>query len=553
MASVRKIGKKWYATWKYADGKAREKVTPARTKAEAMLLANEKELNAWKDAQGITASPVEITLQEAYDTQFKAVVLSHASGDTINGRWQNHILPELGAKLIHIIRPADISVLLRSKLRDDEDNNDDADGEEDEEGLAPQTVKAIRSHLQAFFTWAKKEAQIFSGENPAALSWDPELPEPEPRVLDLSEAEVIARHSTNQDIEDFILVGLYTGMRRGEIIGCPKKNVHLEDRTLLLSRSGSRKRTKTKRIRQVPIPLALVPVLARRLADPQSEWLFWGRDGKRLKKDYKICSRFRTAMKRAGIVEGYRFTCTAPKTRAPGERNGRAKLTADQVADLRKRAAAGTTQAELSRQFGVAARTVGMIVRGELWGRGTNKHGGCGFSALHPDEAPRNCPTCAAPMKVEVVPADHIFKDLRASYLTHVVERTGDVKVTRDLGGHTGERTTMRHYLARRMAHLKAKVDEAFAGMGASDSSSGPFPIGNGEEVPVAVRSWSQPAYEGGTVLVTANSYGNWAGSYQVGGRPSKSGVAGSSPAWGAMLAGVSVVIWALNWPGFPR
>jgi len=50
-----------------------------------------------------------------------------------------------------------------------------------------------------------------------------------------------------------------------------------------------------------------------------------------------------------------------------GENNGRAKLTWDDVADIRAAAAQGVTKAELSRQYEVTDVTIGNIVSGKLW------------------------------------------------------------------------------------------------------------------------------------------------------------------------------------------
>ncbi|QSQ19281.1 tyrosine-type recombinase/integrase [Pyxidicoccus parkwayensis] len=507
MAFTRRHGEKWYAIYKDEEGTQREVVTPARTKAQAELLANEMELRAWRVRQGLEVPPVEIKLRDAFE-QFRPVIQGLASYDTIDGRWRNHILPALGDRPIHKIRPEDISVLLRSKLRNEEEDEEerDAPGKTDG-GLGPQTVRHLRVHLQAFFTWAKKEARIFTGENPASLAWDPDVPEPEPRVLDLAEAETVASHASHEDIADMILTAAHTGLRRGELLALRWESVFLEDRYLVVRRSGKRRTTKTGRAREVPIPRALLPVLERRRASATSEWAFPDKHGRQRRPDYDINSRFRTALMRAGIVDGYEFTCVARKTRAPGERNGRSKLTALQVRDLRKRAAKGTTQAELARSFGVSPRTVGMIVRGERWGGAARGEGGCGHSARHPDAAPRTCPGCGVEMKAEPVPTLHLFKDLRASYLTHVVERTGDLKAAQDLGGHTTDRTTRRHYTAVRRQHLTAKVDEAFAGFEPVESSSSQFPVGSGENVPAAANNRERRNGEQANMPTSANGY----------------------------------------------
>lgn len=50
-----------------------------------------------------------------------------------------------------------------------------------------------------------------------------------------------------------------------------------------------------------------------------------------------------------------------------GEHNGRAKVTSDQVAEIRERYAEGETQTALAPIFGLSRQAIGMIVRRENW------------------------------------------------------------------------------------------------------------------------------------------------------------------------------------------
>lgn len=59
MASVTKRGSKWYAMWSGADGRPVQKVTPARTKAEAKVYAQDKERQAWRRREGLEPDPGE--------------------------------------------------------------------------------------------------------------------------------------------------------------------------------------------------------------------------------------------------------------------------------------------------------------------------------------------------------------------------------------------------------------------------------------------------------------------------------------------------------------
>lgn len=58
---------------------------------------------------------------------------------------------------------------------------------------------------------------------------------------------------------------------------------------------------------------------------------------------------------------------THPETTARGERAGRAKLTEEQVRDIRKRYADGETQTELARQFHVDRGNIRFIVTRMHW------------------------------------------------------------------------------------------------------------------------------------------------------------------------------------------
>ena len=51
-----------------------------------------------------------------------------------------------------------------------------------------------------------------------------------------------------------------------------------------------------------------------------------------------------------------------------GERSGKAKLTWEAVDEIRVRVAAGETQVDLARCFGVSKQTVNLLIHGKTWG-----------------------------------------------------------------------------------------------------------------------------------------------------------------------------------------
>lgn len=59
--------------------------------------------------------------------------------------------------------------------------------------------------------------------------------------------------------------------------------------------------------------------------------------------------------------------CVAHGTHTRGARNGRAKLTADQVVDIRRAVAGGAQQKALARSLGVSPQTINHIVKRRTW------------------------------------------------------------------------------------------------------------------------------------------------------------------------------------------
>lgn len=70
-----------------------------------------------------------------------------------------------------------------------------------------------------------------------------------------------------------------------------------------------------------------------------------------------------------GTVQDNNHDCVVKGRHVDGERAiGRMKLTKDQVLQMRAEHAAGTSQRELERRYGVHYQTVHRIVHGKRWG-----------------------------------------------------------------------------------------------------------------------------------------------------------------------------------------
>lgn len=66
-------------------------------------------------------------------------------------------------------------------------------------------------------------------------------------------------------------------------------------------------------------------------------------------------------------LENMRHAYATGLNKCFGERNGRAKLTPEQVSEIIARHSAGETARGLAKEFGVGETAVGKIVRGERW------------------------------------------------------------------------------------------------------------------------------------------------------------------------------------------
>ncbi|NOK05967.1 MULTISPECIES: tyrosine-type recombinase/integrase [Myxococcus] len=461
MGSIHARGKNtWELVYRGADGK-RKWLRTKGTKSKAKDMLRELESQQERIRLGLEVAPQRKTVSTAYASHCEALRMLR-SFSTVDGRWRKHLLPELGEKLVHQVTPEDISKVLRAKMPPEDTEGQSREGKR--KWLAPKTVRHLRQHLHRFFGWCIDEERLFKGENPVARAFDPDVEDAEPEAMDLALVELVASAAEeySQDVADLIRTAGYTGLRRGELIALVWECVDLLNRIIRVRASGDSKTTKSKKSRPVPIPLALLPHLERRRRESTSLWVFPAPDGSRNRPDWDANALFRTALRRAGVVDGYAHSCGTPRRVATGERHGRSKLTAPQVKEIRRRAKAGEGPTALSKAYGVSRRTIGFIVSGERWGGAARTEGGCGHSERHPDAEPRGCPACKVPLTVRPIPATYLFKHLRSTYLTHVVEATGDLKVSQDLAGHSSDRVTRKHYAKKRVEHLRAQVDRAF-------------------------------------------------------------------------------------------
>jgi integrase len=375
-----------------ASGKPqRERCRAAQNLTQAKRIAQDRETQQWNIAHGIESAVVPSMLFEEVTAKYLEVQApTLRSFDTIKQRLEDHVLPALGKCLVGQIKAVDIQALLNSKAK----AHRGKDGKVRKK-LGPQTRQHVLNHIQAVFSFAVEQLRV-ARENPAAEVDRVFIPEHVPRVLEHEWVAAIIAHVPDR-WRGLFAVAVYTGLRKGELLGLRVKNVRLEEGFITVAHSydGPRKNGK---VHDVPIPPELVPYLKVELGRVRSEYLFPSLKGGLQKKHCNLPRTMRNAMKAAGIIVGYDHVC---------------------------------------------------------------RRAGCEHVERQADDAPRECPKCKMKLWPSGVAPDFSFKDLRSTCATFSYEATGDIRYVSKLLGHSGVQVTEKRYAKmrdRRMLQQASKL-----------------------------------------------------------------------------------------------
>lgn len=444
---IRRHGKGWQLTLRLKGQPTHYSTWPTRQEAEdarAELL-----LNARRARLGLEVRTKATTLREAVEGQYlpaRRRVL--ADPVTEEGRWKR-ILAALGDKHLHVLNGADVDTFLAREL---------------EGGASPQTVRHLRNALHAFYRWAIEKKRLLGGPNPVKAADRVDVPRPEPKSLTLEQVRRALQASHTLGWPTWALavhLGFYAAMRRGEVFGLRWEAVDFE-RGLVWVVASWEGEDKTRVGEPVPIHRELLPLLREAHARRSGPWVCPARDGSMLTEDFDAAGWMRRTLAAAGLKGAWLHTCRTPPGAAnPGARNGRAKLTEQQVAELHALKTKRLSNAEVGRLLGVSRTTVQNIVSGKRWAATpAPRRVGCGHEEKSEGGGLMACPKCGNPMHARQLPLDFTFKHLRSSMLTLLAEAEGDTWAAQRMGRHAGDgRTTRRHYLARRLEPVQAALD----------------------------------------------------------------------------------------------
>jgi len=307
VASVYRKRQTWYLRVKDSTGRWGPGIaSKARTKAEARRLAEDLERRAERIRFGLEAAPpadgggtVAALMQWWLDTySFRSPSHSRNLGSV-----RAHLLTgDLAPLLLVEVTPAKVEAFLQAKGAD----------------LSPGTVNHLRAYISRAFNAARRVGR-YTGPNPTAEVRNRRIPRRAHDYLRASEVPGVMAALDPKWLPLFA-AALYTGMRKGELLGLRKADVDLGAGLITVARSWDRDTTKGGHADTIPIAADLAPFLRAAIAASPSALVFPKADGSMMNEQVALESVLRRALGRAGIVEGYRHVCRA-RVNAAGKRD----------------------------------------------------------------------------------------------------------------------------------------------------------------------------------------------------------------------------------------
>ena len=298
MASVFQRGNRWYLRVKDSTGRSINRVTPATTKTGARRLAEDVERKAERVRYGLEAAPPENgggslgDLMDWWLTSCSPATATHKrNGYTIRRHLKDGDFAKL--PLVHVT-PAKVEEFLLAKAAG---------------GLAPQTVNHLRAYLSRAFDAARRVGR-YTGPNLIKETRKRKVPRRNPDYLRADEVPLVMG-ALDPRWRPLFAAALFTGMRKGELLGLRKGDVDLDTGLITVGRSWGRDTTKGGHTDAIPIAAELAPFLRSAIETSPSDLVFPAPGGAMMKEQVRLHGVLRRALGRAGVVQGYRHRCRA--------------------------------------------------------------------------------------------------------------------------------------------------------------------------------------------------------------------------------------------------
>jgi integrase len=176
-------------------------------------------------------------------------------------------------------------------------------------GLGPASVNRLRAILHCVFAAAISSGK-WTGQNPVSSTGRRTVPKKAYTTLRASEIKVLLEHVPHL-WRGLFATAIWTGMRKGELLGLRKSDVDLDPRfpKILVARSYGHATTKGGHADEIPVAEDLRPYLAAAMNESPSELMFPRQDGTMGRPWEPLEVVLRASLVRAGLVEGYELRC----------------------------------------------------------------------------------------------------------------------------------------------------------------------------------------------------------------------------------------------------
>jgi integrase len=294
MSSVYQRGDRWYLRFRDHTGKWRDQRCAARSKTEARRLADDLQRKCERQRLGLEAVP-DADGGGTFSALITWWLLTYSKASPSHSRNEStlkHLLDsELAPLRLVDVTSGKIESFLQGKSED----------------LGPQSINHLRRFILTAFNRAKRAGR-FTGPNPAADVQRRKVPRRPYDYLRASEVPLVLG-ALAPKWRPLFAAALFTGLRRGELLGLRKQDVDLDARLLTVCRSHARDTTKGGHADVIPIASDLLPYLRSAIDASPSDLVFPKEDGTMMRPDVDLEGLLRRTLRRAGIVTGWKHKC----------------------------------------------------------------------------------------------------------------------------------------------------------------------------------------------------------------------------------------------------
>jgi integrase len=287
----------WHISYKDHTGKTRRVSSGLLKKGEADILERNYRNNYAYNRHGLVDPTVnfKMTFGELIDWWWDGWG-QHLQSTTLKGSVEKHLRPHFGHRKLADVTAFAFQTYLNG-IRNEYEGR---------------TLNSLRDIARRMFNLATK-ARKFFGPNPM-LDVEP-YPTNDgiPDYLEFDEVGPFLAGLTGQ-YRLVCAAALMTAMRLGELYGLRKQDINWKAMEIVVRHSWGHETTKARKDLVIPIIPDLVPYLRAAVDSSDSMLVFPNEKGGMHTENININERIATALKRAGLVVGYRRTCRKCKT-----------------------------------------------------------------------------------------------------------------------------------------------------------------------------------------------------------------------------------------------